>query len=228
MTWKSMASSLVFILGLLLAFIGGSSGGGSCDHLELPTGLARKCQCENYYSLTCKGLNSTLAFSTSLERSMNDISVNTDKLAYSLGTITNLVITDSNLKCVDLGDLASFANLKQLAVKSARLRNLWCHHHKASDGEAKKFLKGLDELDLTDNKLTSLTSQDLSGLPSLSALNVSGNLLSSLSPDLFSGMSTLAKLDLSNNKLNRHLKPSVLTTLPSSVRYLDISSEYFS
>ena len=75
------------------------------------------------------------------------------------------------------------------------------------------------EFSIDDSKLNTITN--------LRELNVSGNSISDLSPEQFRGLADLNTLDLSSNKLNEDLGPASFSTLPSSITYLDISSENY-
>jgi Leucine-rich repeat (LRR) protein len=62
-------------------------------------------------------------------------------------------------------------------------------------------------------------------LSNLRELNLSGNAIDDLSPKLFEDFAKLKSLDLSSNKLNQHLDPASFTSLPTTIKFLDISSK---
>jgi len=61
----------------------------------------------------------------------------------------------------------------------------------------------------------------------LRELNLSGNAIDNLAPKLFQDLKNLLILDLSSNKLDQYLSPAAFSTLPTSLRQLDISSKNF-
>lgn len=61
----------------------------------------------------------------------------------------------------------------------------------------------------------------------LRELNLSGNAIDNLAPKLFQDLKNLLILDLSSNKLDQYLSPAAFSTLPTSLRHLDISSKNF-
>jgi hypothetical protein len=54
---------------------------------------------------------------------------------------------------------------------------------------------------------------------------LSGNAIDNLAPKLFQDLKNLLILDLSSNKLDQYLSPAAFSTLPTSIRHLDISSK---
>ena len=63
-------------------------------------------------------------------------------------------------------------------------------------------LAAITELDLSNQSLSSLQSNDLSGLQSLTTLNLSDNQLSSLPDSIFSGLTNLTTVNLSGNTVD--------------------------
>ena len=61
----------------------------------------------------------------------------------------------------------------------------------------------------------------------LRELNLSGNAIDNLAPKLFQDLKNLIILDLSSNKLDQNLSPAAFSTLPTSIKHLDISSKNF-
>ena len=61
-------------------------------------------------------------------------------------------------------------------------------------------LTALEELDLNNNELTTLSSDDLMGLDHINVLNLSHNGIASLT-DVFKSVPSLETLDLSQNSL---------------------------
>ena len=197
---------ILYVLWLLLGLH------SCCEESSLPTSIKQWCQCTKGSELTCQGLESTKV----LQVLDNDIYNPYD-------TTVALHITKSEkLQCLDPSHLRGFAQLRTLSVTFSGLKTLICAHSKG------QFEAPLSSLNLKNNSLTQLKSQDFTALhKSLTELNLSQNFIGYIPGRFFEKMTVLRKLDLSNNKLNEDLKPNVFLTLPPSLQSLDISSKYY-
>ena len=84
----------------------------------------------------------------------------------------------------------------------------------------------LASLDLSRNSLTEVGEAVLGEYGArLRALNVSHNSIRRLRP-VFGALTELEVLDLSDNRLDEDIDSTVFTSLPESIKYLDISSEF--
>lgn len=92
----------------------------------------------------------------------------------------------------------TLVSLQYLNLSFNALEHLEAESFKISDSK----LGNLEVLDLSSNKLTYLTDEVLSELPSLYSLYLNGNKLKSLSDHCFSGLKFLNALFLQNNDLD--------------------------
>ncbi|XP_057569922.1 platelet glycoprotein Ib alpha chain [Hippopotamus amphibius kiboko] len=127
--------------------------------------------------------------------------------SFSLVSVVNLTeLTQLHLKNTQLTSLqtdAKLPHLETLTISHNNLRSL------PLLGQA---LPALYKLDVSYNKLTSLSSDALDGLSNLHDLNLRGNKLKSLPPRLLAPTSKLLKLNLAENGL-KELPPGFLDGL---------------
>ncbi|XP_051732150.1 leucine-rich alpha-2-glycoprotein-like [Ctenopharyngodon idella] len=110
------------------------------------------------------------------------------------GNTTDLNVRFSNLSSITSDDLKIFSQLRQLSLIRNQLRTL--------PADLLKGLSNLHILDLTGNKLTSLSSRVFHHSP-LVELTLSDNLLYELDADCLPVNSSLLRLDLSSNRFTQ-------------------------
>jgi Leucine-rich repeat (LRR) protein len=206
--WPSHLAFLAFFLAISQNF--------GCEQGNLPNSLSHLCHC-NMTQLSCKNLNSSEVFVLK-GKSLNDISSFGEEVQNPFEFITALQIQDSNLNCLNADHFKAFASLKGLTVVQSGLGAFLCQGNTV-------LTAGLESLNLSRNKLKTLTSESIEGLIKLRVLIVSYNEISRLPSRIFASLQRLEVLDLSNNRLDEDLKASVFKSLPSSINQLDISSK---
>jgi len=196
--------------------------------VALPKVLMDNCACSvtavNDVLLVCKGLNSTEGFRLNPEEThelkANGIGGSGDPLQPKRSilrhSLRHITLRAGHLHQLNLEDFTALSNLIELTVVN-------CETKKVVTAD----LPSLRSLDLSVNALEHLNHDLLPALPDLRHLNLSSNLLTSLPEETFAFTQRLISVDLSSNRLSEALKQSSLSSLPSGLRYLDISSEYY-
>lgn len=163
--------------------------------LTLPQGAA------NYAELSCMPYLQKLTIQESTADSLEGLS--------SLSNLTELSVTNSNLRTSDLLIIASLPNLQKLILSGCglsgidnlsgaqNLQYLDLSDNSIRDFTALSFMTTLTHLDLSHNALTTLNAA--SALTALQYLDVSYNSLSSIAP--VAGCTQLILLDVSNNAI---------------------------
>jgi len=114
--------------------------------------------------------------------------VTLERLTLSENTLTNDMFQSSNWLTVD-----NAPNLKSITVKSCQLPSI---------PEIFSVLPNLESVDLTNNPLMSVGSNDISTAAYLTSLTLDNCDIAAIDPDAFSGLFGLQSLSLNNNELS--------------------------
>lgn len=141
----------------------------------------------------------------------------------TLNCLTELTITDSQVRSSDLATIASLPNLQKLILSGCGLsgmdnldgaRNLTyldLSDNSIQDVTGLSFMSNLTYLDLSHNALTTLNA--ISSLEALQTLDVSYNSLSSVAP--IAGCTQLVTLNINNNAIESLTGIAALSSLQS-------------
>ncbi len=131
--------------------------------------------------------------------------------------VREIVVKDSAMETAHLSDFGAFAaGLRSFTLTDSEVNRL-------ASGPTIVSFPSVQTIDLSGNGLSEV---DLSGFgDGLREVNLSGNALRHPPPGVFSRLGGLQVLDLSGNNLDEDVDKKLFTSLPKTIRYLDISSE---
>ena len=208
-------------------------------------------------SLVCKGLNASDMFSALHSRpntlksnehphrivkdgknfSSQKNSILSDKILseeestwmIAKSSVGEVIVTESDIKCVDLDHFVYFTSLRKLVIANSKVTKLDdCDIDKGNQYKSETpstMLNFLIHLDLSNNAIKSIELRALEQAKNLKTINLSNNMLQHLD-DIFTNSKFLEELNLSSNKLDARVDRVVFTDLPSSLKSLDISGWY--
>ena len=208
-------------------------------------------------SLVCKGLNASDMFSALHSRpntlksnehphrivkdgknfSSQKNSILSDKILseeestwmIAKSSVGEVIVTESDIKCVDLDHFVYFTSLRKLVIANSKVTKLDdCDIDKGNQYKSETpstMLNFLTHLDLSNNAIKSIKLRALEKAKNLKTINLSNNMLQHLD-DIFTNSKLLEELNLSSNKLDARVDRVVFTDLPSSLKSLDISGWY--
>ena len=208
-------------------------------------------------SLVCKGLNASDMFSALHSRpntlksnehphrivkdgkkfSSQKNSILSDKILseeestwmIAKSSVGEVIVTESDIKCVDLDHFVYFTSLRKLVIANSKVTKLDdCDIDKGNQYKSETpstMLNFLTHLDLSNNAIKSIELRALEQAKNLKTINLSNNMLQHLD-DIFTNSKFLEELNLSSNKLDARVDRVVFTDLPSSLKSLDISGWY--
>ena len=116
---------------------------------------------------------------------------------YLILGITQLTISQSQLRCLHLDDLETFTTLTSLSVTNSGLRMFICPEAK-NRPPSKSITGQIIRLNLAKNKLTELKKVDFVNMIKLQELNLTNNQIRDIPASFFAHMKKLKVLDLSN------------------------------
>ncbi|XP_076806262.1 vasorin-like [Clavelina lepadiformis] len=107
-----------------------------------------------------------------------------------------LFLFDNKITTIPDGSLSRLKSLRLLSLSSNRLND------SAFKPSLFLQLKQLENLELSDNRLTSIPRNAFAGMPNLVRIYLENNKISSIDSDALKNMSNLLELKLSNNRLS--------------------------
>ncbi len=170
----------------------------------------------NQISILSEGVFSGLSQLTSLDLEINQINVLSEGMLSGLSQLTSLDLSTNQINVLSEGVLSGLSQLTSLDLGGNRISVL-------NEG----VFSGLSQLTylyLYDNRISVLSEDVFSGLSQLTTLSLGGNQISVLSGGMFSGLSQLQTLDLSMNHLNTSTIIGILSSLPSALTELGITT----
>ncbi|XP_076305233.1 uncharacterized protein LOC143222513 [Tachypleus tridentatus] len=158
-----------------------------------------------------------------------------NKVLKKLTELQELKIHQSKIRYIENGTFLGLKNLQRLELSLNLLEGLnvaiflglndlryldLSSNKLTSTEEAFQDLKLVEQLNLRDNKLTTITSSSLDGLHKVQYLNLDSNNISNIEVGAFQHLTNLAHLILSNNPLTQL---SRLDFFGSRLQYIDFS-----
>ena len=144
-------------------------------------------------------------------------------------SVGEVIVTESDIKCVDLDHFVYFTSLRKLVIANSKVTKLDdCDIDKGNQYKSETpstMLNFLTYLDLSNNAIKSIKLRALEQAKNLKTINLSNNMLQHLD-DIFTNLKLLEELNLSSNKLDARVDRVVFTDIPSSLKSLDISGWY--
>ena len=145
------------------------------------------------------------------------------------GSVGEVILTESDIKCVDLDHFVYFTSLRKLVIANSKVTKLDdCDIDKGNQYKSDSpstMLNFLTHLDLSKNAIKGIKWRAFEQAKNLKTVNLSNNMLQHLD-DIFTNLKLLEELNLSSNNLDASLDRVVFTDLPSSLKSLDISGWY--
>lgn len=109
-----------------------------------------------------------------------------------LYVLINLALDHNRLENIHLDGFRNCSSLQDLQLSSNRLSSI---------PDALQYLHYLISLDLSDNRIASVSNATLSGMPNLHILRLAGNRIGNMTKGTFQSLHSLRRLDLSNNQI---------------------------
>ena len=132
-----------------------------------------------------------------LDLSMNMIvSINLESNPFQkLSNLTQLSLRGNGLESFDLELFASLDNLVDFDVSENKIA-------KIENGQSEKCLNSLENLDLSGNRLETISKEFWKRMPGLATIKLDNNKISTVEADSFFGLEDLEELYLENNKFD--------------------------